>query len=524
MAGGRAREFGKAAHCKPGANRHQLASLASVLVALAMAGLGSRAAASETRAAPSASAAADGGIVFKPCRLEDSTHLLAVEAECGRLAVPENPAAPRGRQIELFVARVRAVSLRERSDPLFVLAGGPGQAASAFYPEAAAALATIHRDRDIILVDQRGTGRSNGLYCHFKEETSGESADELVGAARQCLQALGTHADVALYTTTLAVGDLDRVRAALGYRRIDLYGVSYGTRVAQEYMRRFPRRVRAAILDGVVPPQIALGARLPLNAQAALDRIFSRCSREPACHDRFGDPAAAWRSLAASLAKRPVTVSLESPSTGEPMTLPFTAEHLATVLRLSSYTSEQAALLPLLLHQASARGDFVPLAAQYLIVSRTYADAVADGMQNTVVCTEDVPLYSRAGIDPERLEHTFLGMRQIDALEQICAVWPRGPIDPNFHAPLRSDVPVLLLSGADDPVTPPAYAAEAARGLTHHLILDLPGMGHGQLTAPCVGRLMAQFIERGSTAGLDVSCVRRVRAFPFFTSFAGPSP
>jgi pimeloyl-ACP methyl ester carboxylesterase len=485
---------------------------------------GGRATASGASAAPGTRPAAHPGIAFRPCRLEDSTRLLAVEAECGRLAVAENPGTPRGRRIELFVARVPAVSLRKRSDPLFVLAGGPGQAASAFYPEAAAALARIHRDRDIILVDQRGTGRSNGLYCHFEDDMSGESTDDLIAAARRCLQALSTHADVALYTTTLAVDDLDRVRAALGYRRIDLYGVSYGTRVAQEYMRRFPRRVRAAVLDGVVPPQVALGARLPLDAQAALDRIFSRCTRDPACHARFGDPTAAWRSLYGSLAKRPVAVSLESPTTGEPMTLSFTAAHLATVLRLSSYTSEQAALLPLLLHQASARGDFVPLAAQYLIVSRTYAGAVADGMQNTVVCTEDVPFYGRAGIDPERLEHTFLGTRQIDALEHICAVWPHGPIDPQFHAPLRSDVPVLLLSGADDPVTPPAYAEQAARGLTHHLIVDLPGMGHGQLTAPCVGRLMAQFIDRGSTAGLDVSCVHRVHAFPFFTSFAGPPP
>lgn len=478
-------------------------------------------------ATPGTTAPAPGrlpGIAFRPCRLEDSTGLIAVEAQCGRLAVPENPAAPHGRQIELYVARVPAISLRKRPDPLFVLAGGPGQAATAFYPEAAAALAMIHRDRDIILVDQRGTGRSNGLYCHFKDGTSLETPDEFATAARQCLQALSARADVALYTTTLAVGDLDRVRAALGYRRIDLYGVSYGTRVAQEYMRRFPHRVRAAILDGPVPPQVALGARLPLNAQAALDRIFSRCMHDPACRARFGDPAAASRALGVSLAKRPVSVSLESPTTGEPMTMSFTASNLATLLRLSSYTSEQAALLPLLLHEASARGNFVPLAAQYLIVSQTYEDAIADGMQNTVVCTEDVPFYGRAHIDRARLEQTFLGMRQIDALEHVCAVWPRGPIDPEFHAPLHSDIPVLLLSGADDPVTPPAYAEEAARGLTHHLIVDLRGMGHGQLTAPCVGRLMAQFIERDSTTGLDLSCTRQVHAFPFFTSFAGPGP
>jgi pimeloyl-ACP methyl ester carboxylesterase len=524
MAGLRGRRSGKAGHCKPWGGRHQLAVLASVALALVLAGHGTLGFAADASAAASTGSAPHPRIALRPCRLQDPTHLLSVEAECGRLAVPENPAAPRGRQIDLYVARVPAVSLRKRPDPLFVLAGGPGQAATALYPEAAAALARIHRDRDIILVDQRGTGRSNGLYCHFTDEASLETSDTLVVEARQCLKALSEHADVALYTTTLAVGDLDRVRAALGYRRIDLYGVSYGTRVAQEYMRRYPRRVRAAILDGAVPPQVALGARLPINAQHALDRISARCTRDPACRTRFGDPAAASRALGASLAKRPVTVSLANPTTGEPTTLTFTASHLATLLRLSIYTSEQAALLPLLLHEARARNDFVPLAAQYLLVSRTYEDAIADGMQNTVVCTEDVPFYGRDGLDRARLDRTFLGTRQIDALERVCAVWPRGPMDPDFHAPLRSDVPVLLLAGADDPVTPPVYAELAARGLAHHLVVDLRGMGHGQLTAPCVGRLMSQFIERGTTDGLDLSCTRRVRAFPFFTSFAGPAP
>ncbi|MGB6451164.1 MAG: alpha/beta fold hydrolase [Steroidobacteraceae bacterium] len=459
-----------------------------------------------------------------PCRLEHPTHLVAVEAECGRLAVPENPAAPKGRQIELYVARVPAINLRERPDPLFVLAGGPGMAATTFYTEAAGPLARIHRDRDIILVDQRGTGRSNGLFCDLDDDALWHAPGEITAEARKCLDTLERHADVALYTTSVAVQDLDRVRAALGYQVIDLYGVSYGTRVAQEYLRRFPQRVRAVVLDGVVPPQVALGASTPLDAEAALDQIFARCVENQACHARFGDPSTAYRALRQSLVKQPVSVSLANPTTGEPMTLTFTALHLATVLRLSSYTSEQAALLPLSLHEAYARGDFVPLASQFLIVNRTYEDVIAEGMQNTVACTEDVPLYGREGIDRSRLEETFLGTTQVDALERICAVWPHGPIDPDFHAPLHSDVPVLILSGANDPVTPPAFAALAARGLTRHITVELDGMGHGQLAAPCVGALMAQFIERASTAGLDVSCARRARPFPFFTSFAGPVP
>lgn len=476
-------------------------------------------------AAQAPTAARTAGITFSPCVLTHPTQIASVEAECGRFAVPENPSAPGGRQIELFVARVQAVNLHKQPDPLFVLAGGPGQAATTFYTEAAGPLARIHRDRDIILVDQRGTGRSNGLYCNLDDDALWNGSDSALAAdARRCLDALSRHADVAYYTTSLAVRDLDHVRAALGYRTIDLYGESYGTRVALQYMRRFPRRVRAVILDGVVPPQEALGATLALDAQSALDRIFARCVHDVSCHAAFGDPAAAYRALRDRLDSHAVPVRVANPTTGEPVSFDFTPQHLAAVLRLASYTSQQAALLPLSLHEAAAKGDFGPLASQFLLVDRTYSNAIAYGMNNTVVCTEDVPFYDDGTIDRARLARTYLGTSQLDALKRICALWPRGPIDPDFHAPLESSTPVLLLSGADDPVTPPANAREVARGLANHAIVELAGQGHGQLAAPCIDRVMARFIERGTAAGLDVSCARRARPFPFFTSFAGPAP
>jgi len=489
----------------------------ALLCALALCGL--------ALCAPARGRAQPAGISFSPCLLTDPTRISSVEAECGRLLVPENPEAPAGRRIELFVARAPAVSLRRRPDPLFVLAGGPGMAASSFYAEVAGALARVHVDRDIVLVDQRGTGRSLRLDCNLDESALwSQSKDAIAQEARQCLKGLARRADVALYTTSLAVQDLDRVRAALGYERIDLYGVSYGTRVAQHYLRRFPRHVRAVVLDGAVPPQEALGASAALDAEDALERILTGCAREPACHARFGEPLASYRALRSLLGGAPVSVHLTNPTSGEPVTVSFTALHLADVLRLSSYTSEQAALLPLLLDEARAHGNFAPLAAQFLIVDRTYEDAIADGMQNTVVCTEDVPLYDHTRIDRSRLARTYLGTVQLDALERICAVWPRGPMDPDFHAPLKSDAPVLILSGTNDPVTPPRDATQAAAGLTHALIVQLDGTGHGQIAEPCIGDLIARFIERGATAHLDTSCTHRAHPFPFFTSFAGPPP
>ncbi len=478
---------------------------------------------------PSPAAAGDSapttGLTLTPCQIEHPSHITVVSAECGTLAVPENPGAPQGRRISLYIARVPAINRRKAADALFVLAGGPGQAATQFYAGVAPAFARIHRNRDIVLLDQRGTGRSNALSCALDDDVVlHASAKQVTEETQRCLESLSTHADVAFYTTSVAVQDLDRVRAALGYERIDLYGSSYGTRVAQHYMRRYPNRVRSAILDGVVPVQAALGPQIAMDAESALTTILARCARESACREHFGDPAATYHALRDSLAARPALVDVPDPTTGEPTHLEFGPLHLATVLRLATYTSDEAALLPLALHVALHGGNFAPLAGQFLLMNRTYGDQLAYGMHNSVVCTEDVPFYPREGIDRAKLARTFLGTTQLDALQRLCAPWPRGPIDADFHTPLRSSVPTLLLSGGNDPVTPEAYGEQAKRGLTDSLHVVLRDLGHGQLVAPCVDRLMAQFIVRGKAAGLDVSCTRQARPMPFFTSLSGPSP
>jgi len=425
----------------------------------------------------------------------------------------------------LAFARIPAVSRSRLPDPLFLLAGGPGMAATTFYAMVGPIFARIHRDRDIILVDQRGTGKSNPLNCPGGAETDlGGGPGAIADEARRCLQDLSSRADVALYTTSIAVKDLDRIRQALGYPQINLYGVSYGTRVAQHYLRRYPQQTRSLILDGVVPPELAFGAGMALDAEHSLERILARCARETACSQRFGDPARDYHSLWTALQGHPVAVSVADPSTGAPKHFEFTTSHLATILRLSIYSAEPTALLPLLLHATSESKDFTLLAAQFLLLTRSYTDVVAAGMNNTVACTEDIPFYDPARVDRATLERTFMGAAQLDGLLAICKVWPRGPIDPDFHAPLHSSVPALLLSGSDDPVTPPAYAEEARRGLTNSLSVILKDFGHGQLAAPCMDRVMERFINRATVAELDVSCTNNDRPLPFFTSLNGPPP
>ncbi|MGB6487662.1 MAG: alpha/beta fold hydrolase [Steroidobacteraceae bacterium] len=475
---------------------------------------------------PAACRAAElGQLALSPCQLHQALDLTLVQAECGRLAVPENPAAPGGRQIALRVAVVPAISTRKRPDPLFVLAGGPGMGAASFYASVAPVFALIHRDRDIVLLDQRGTGDSNALDCESSEDDLQQNTTaEIVAGTERCLKMLSAHADVRFYTTSIAVQDLDRVRAALGYDRINLYGSSYGTIVAQQYLRRFPDRVRSVILDGVVPPQLALGATSALDAQATLSSIFSRCVQQTSCHARFGDPAATYRQVRDELSGHPVWVDLTDPTSGEPYRLQFTSNQLAAVLRLASYTPELAALLPLDLHEAGASSNFAPLAGQFLLIDRVYGDAIAEGMNDTVVCSEDVPFYHVDADERAELAKTFLGTSQLDGLQAICGVWPRGPMDSDFHQPLHSEVPALLLSGGNDPITPPRYAAAAARGFSHSLSLVVPEFGHGQLTDPCMAGVMAQFVRRASVSSLDTACTRHLSPMPFFLTRNGPTP
>jgi pimeloyl-ACP methyl ester carboxylesterase len=475
---------------------------------------------------PAAAAPLSAGtpaLSLTPCQIEHPLRLTVVPADCGVLEVPENPQALGGRQIGLHVARVAAINRRKQADALFVLAGGPGQAASAFYASVAGAFVRIQRERDIVLIDQRGTGASNPLDCAEDEDRLSQASDaQILAATQHCLEALRPRASPAYYTTSLAVSDLERVRAALGYERINLYGVSYGTRVAQQYLRRFPARVRTLILDGVVPPGLVVGPAVATDAEQALHSILRRCATDKSCSERFGDPAHDYEAVRLRLTQHAVPLRLSDPSSGAPRQLDFNQDQLATVLRLGAYSPDYAALLPLMLH-AAVGGDFAPLGAQFLWLERSYG-GLAVGMHNSVVCAEDVPFYDTAAIDRARLAATFMGTAQLDALALICRLWPHGPVDADLHAPLHSDVPALLLSGGDDPVTPPANAAAAARGLPQALALVLPGFGHGQLTAPCMDRVLARFLELGSVKGLDTTCTHTLRPMPFFSSVNGPPP
>jgi pimeloyl-ACP methyl ester carboxylesterase len=472
-------------------------------------------------AAPAGAAAEPATIALADCRLEHPAGLGSVPARCGTLEVAENPAEPAGRRITLRVAVIRALDRHRAREPLFIVAGGPGQAATDFYASYAGAFAPSQRSHDVVLVDQRGTGGSNRLRCEFPPDfdVATPPPERIRELSASCRRGLAGRPE--FYTTSIAVRDIDAVRAALGFERISLYGISYGTRVVQHYLRRYPAHVGAVVLDGVLAPDASPLADTPFAAQRALDIAFARCRAESACERAFPDLGRRFGELAADLARRPRHLTLPDPFTGAPHELEFDRGALAGTVRLLNYAAASTALLPFLLDRA-LREDYAPLAAQLLLAGAHLDAQLAYGMNAAVTCTEDVP--SLAHVDRAALAATYLGSQQVDGLAALCDGWPRGVVDADLYAPLDSAVPALLLSGEADPVTPPAYAARAAAGLRDHLHVVVRGQGHGQFAVGCAPRVIARFLDAGTARGLDASCLEAATAPPFVIDRSGPAP
>jgi pimeloyl-ACP methyl ester carboxylesterase len=469
-------------------------------------------------------ASADAPLQLHDCRLESAVVGGSVAARCGEYNVRENRADPDSKELQLHVAVIPALRLKPAPDPLFLLSGGPGQAASDFYLSVGPAFARIRRDRDLVLLDQRGTGRSNRLDCELPDDSEFTTLDpqKLRDLVRQCRESLP--GDPRYYTTSIAVRDLDDVRAALGYEKVNLYGISYGTRVAQHYMRRYPGRVRTAILDGAVPAEIALGPDVAIEAQHAIDSALQRCARDANCARQFPQIPAQFRALQEQLRRQPVTVTIPHPLTGALTTTTLDAARMSAAIRLLSYADETVSTLPLLIHEAQSLHEPQALAAQYLRVESDVEQQIAEGMHFAVVCSEDAPRWEHEKISWEDLANTYMGTTFMTGMRAVCEEWPRGPVDADFGQPLHSDVQTLVLSGNDDPVTPRRYADQIMKGLRNGTHVVAAGQGHGQLATGCIPRLTAEFIAAGTASGLDVACVRNIGPTPFMLSRSAPAP
>jgi pimeloyl-ACP methyl ester carboxylesterase len=443
------------------------------------------------------------------------------DAFCGTLQVFEDRQSRTGRRIDLNIIVLPALDSEAQPDPLFILAGGPGQGAAQMARDVRATFRRIERERDIVLVDQRGTGKSHPLNCEADTDTLqgiSESDDEALTRLRGCLS--GYDADVRLYTTPFAMDDLDDVRSYLGYERINLYGGSYGTRAALVYMRRHGAHVRAAVLDGAAPTNMRLPLYVARDAERALDKLLDDCAADATCHATFPRLQPRLRALLDRLAASPRRLRLVHPRTGVAEEVEINARFVASVLFGALYAPITSSVLPTMVDRAE-HDDFQGLVA--LAFLSDASQNMSTGMQLSVICSEDAPRISAT--DAAGATHaTLFGASLLAGQLRACGAWPRGTIDPSYYEPVQSDVPTLVLSGDLDPITPPSWGEAVVQHLKNGRHLIAPATGHGVIGSACGPGLIGEFIDRGNASGLSTRCLAALRRPPFFVSPAGPDP
>lgn len=466
-----------------------------------------------------------GTLAFAPCELDQRNSAATTAAYCAPFSVPENWEVPGGRRIDLRLAIVRGSAQVALRDLVVLLAGGPGQAATEVWPRAASGFAPLLEHHNVLLLDQRGTGGSHSLACaqdptDFEAATVSEiDLDKVRAQTRACLDEVAKTADPAQYTTSAAVRDLEALRQALGAPAFDLVGVSYGTRVAQQYLRQHADGVRSLVLDSAVPNELVLGSAFATDLDGALKAQFADCTRTPACAKAFGDPYASLYRLRDALVANPPSVVFRNPRSNAQETKTLDYYSFATVVRMFAYSSETSALLPLAIDRA-LKGDYAPLLGQADLLTESLSDLSGNGMQLSVICAEDADLLQERPQDARLI----LGDALIRVLRAQCEVWPRGTRPADFHAPVASDKPVLILSGEFDPVTPPRYAEQIVKGLANGRVLVAKGQGHSVMARGCFPKLVKTFVETLDAHKLDAGCVADFGATPAFIGFNGAAP
>lgn len=470
-------------------------------------------------------------IEFSECTI--GTGAASLVAQCATVSVPLNAAefshqasqpSDKPSHIDLSIARIPARRQSARTDAFTLIAGGPGQSAIESFPSVSVAFRHIMRNHDVILIDQRGTGQSEKLVCEEAPDSMGLDAEvdheKMAQLARECRDSL--QYDPSWFTTSMAVHDLENVRQKLGIEQWNMYGISYGTRVALHYLRRYPDSVRTLVLDAVVPPNKSLGPDIAALSQRSLDLIFKRCLEVQGCTQAFGDLSTPTMKLLESLEAQPRTVSFEDIATGKLSTMEFTRQHLAVTIRLMSYSALTAAILPSMLHDAIVNDNFAPLARQSEQQSRSLGSALATGMHHAILCTEDAPFIDNTETSGDA--ETYLGEGVVTSLMASCENWPQGKIDSDFKEAVVSDTPTLILSGEADPITPPAYGDSLIDDLSNAKHIINPDQGHMQAPYGCMPVLLAKFVESKDVSQLNTDCLKRLRSPPFFIDANGPQP
>lgn len=436
-----------------------------------------------------------------PCRHPD----FAQEVKCGTLVQALSPDQPDGEKIQLHYLVLPAQDKNKLNDPVMLLAGGPGQSVVTLAAYAKLALSRNNRRRDIVLLDQRGTGKSAPLSCdEFDDSFSISKPDELAKRSAQCLQKLKALKYGALenFSTSIAVKDIEALRHHLNYDSLNLVGVSYGTRVALEYQRQFPDKVRRMVLDGVVPPDLSLASG---DAWLSLQGVFKACAEEVACQRSYPDLPQRWHRL---LTQAPTTYRFPHPRTGQLISREINPELIINMVHKVLYTPATTMVLPYALSQA-AEGNYLPLITISNATGRAGPESLFYGMHFSVWCAE-----AAAIPNPTKPATDEIAMSMAKVYQVVCKDWPKAKIPAGFYQIKPSAQAVLLLSGGIDPVTPESKGEKVAQALgKNSLHIRLRNAGHGLLMQGCSRDLVERFISAKTDAlalQIDTQCIRQI--------------
>ena len=456
-----------------------------------------------------------GGLAkLNQCRLEGINE----ELLCGKLSVFENRETRVGRKIDLNVVVLPAFDQQTKREPLFHLEGGPGVDATGAATFYATEGKESRRRHDVVLIDQRGTGQSNPLTVPEKK-TPQDYLRQMypVDYVKKMRQTLEQRADLTQYTTSIAMDDLDDVRAWLGYDRINLFGLSYGTRAALVYLRQHPEHVHTVTLMGVAPTYLRMPMYHSEAAARAMDLLLQECERDAQCHQAFPQIRDDWTNVLAQLERAPARVEYSPENKSAATTVEIQRDIFAEKIRNWMYSRDSASRIPLIVHQA-AHGDWAPFLRD--AISPSIPDFIADGMYLSVTCAEDIPFIDQDEAVKSNAGNPF-GNYRVFQQTRACSMWPQAKIPANFRDPVSSNVPVLIISGNMDPVTPPQRGEEVAHYLPNSRHVIVPEGGHGPFgltNLGCVDRIIIDFMDKGDVKNLDVSCVEAMAPPPFATS------
>ncbi|WP_261923419.1 alpha/beta hydrolase [Shewanella sp. NFH-SH190041] len=430
---------------------------------------------------------------------------LAEKVRCGTIMVPEDSNNPTGQQIAIHYAVLPAIKNSQPDRAMLAISGGPGQSAIDNAPLFNRLLHEVRQFRDIILIDQRGTGRSSLLQCELPDITTAlamnDEQQDLIQQTQQCLTQ--QQADIRHYDSRSALEDFEAVRRHAGYRYLDLYGISYGTRMAQLYMRHYPQALTTVTLDGVVPMQqnlLYIGQAISRATQLMLDD----CRQSPSCHQAYPNLAADLATIEQQLATQPITTTVAAPLSGEQVPLQLTRSKFLSAIRMALYSPNTRSMLPFAITQA-AKQHYQPIIGLYHLTLD--AAGIAMGMHASVICAEDIPFADEAALSAAR--QSYIGRTMVDSLQKICTVWQMPAAAADFHQPINSTIPTLLLSGQLDPATPPAWGELAMQQLRNARHLVAPYAGHGVAIQTCAHRLIADFVNGKELSALDADCLKQ---------------